>query len=171
MLRGGGRRGLRPPPISSELDLAGDRESIGAVSCRSGLVGGVRMNSKVIGQKVRTIRSKMGLTTITLAKKVRFSQGAVSRLENGLQGWRSATLIKFCKVLGVEPAQILAEGADVAEVNVADELEALGLTPSKTLCSAMKNAGFLRFMEKCAKVVKAHKKNQVRMVRALRSVV
>ncbi|MHC4913961.1 MAG: helix-turn-helix domain-containing protein, partial [Planctomycetota bacterium] len=46
------------------------------------------MDQKAIGRKIRELRSKMGLTTVTLAKKVRLSQAQVSRLENGLQGFR-----------------------------------------------------------------------------------
>ena len=129
------------------------------------------MHSKEIGQKVRTLRSRMGLTTVTLAKKVRLSQAQVSRLENGLQGWRSATLIKFAKVLGVSPASLLVEGDEVSKAKVVEELDAAGLTASATLTKALKNKGFLKLMEKCVKAAKAHKKNLVRMNRALRGVV
>ena len=101
---------------------------------------------------------------------MRLSQAQVSRLENGLQGWRSATLIKFAKVLGVSPASLLVEGDEASKTKVADELDAAGLAPSATLIKALKNKGFLKLMEKCAKVMKAHRKNLGKMERATRGV-
>ena len=126
------------------------------------------MDSKLIGQKIREIRTKQGLTTVTLAKKVRLSQAQVSRLENGLQGFRSATLIKLAKALNVEPATLVVSGKQYGQVKVADEMDDLGLTPSDRLIKALKNPGFLKFVERCAKAMRAHKKNLIRMERALR---
>jgi transcriptional regulator with XRE-family HTH domain len=72
----------------------------------------------------------MGLTTVTLAKKVRLSQAQVSRLEIGLQGFRSATLIRFARVLGVPPSYFFVAGEDASAGRVAKEMETLGLAPS-----------------------------------------
>ena len=126
------------------------------------------MGSKAIGQKVRTIRREMGLTTTTLAKKVRLSQAQVSRLELGIQGFRSAMLIKFARVLGVAPSCFFVAGEDASTGRVAKEMEMLGLTPSKTLRKAMTNPAFFKFLEKCAKAMRAHKKNLLKMERAMR---
>jgi transcriptional regulator with XRE-family HTH domain len=128
------------------------------------------MDQKVIGEKVRQLRTKMGLTTITLAKKVRLSQAQVSRLENGLQGFRSATLVKFARALGVPPIYFFVKGEDTSTSKVAEELEDYGLTASRNLRKALANAAFLRFAEKCAKAFKAHKKNLVRMEAAVKRV-
>jgi transcriptional regulator with XRE-family HTH domain len=128
------------------------------------------MDQKVIGEKVRQLRTKMGLTTITLAKKVRLSQAQVSRLENGLQGFRSATLNKFARALGVPPIYFFVKGEDTSTSKVAEELEDYGLTPSRTLRKALANAAFLRFCEKCARAFNAHKKNLVRMEAAVKRV-
>jgi transcriptional regulator with XRE-family HTH domain len=128
------------------------------------------MDSAAIGQKVRALRTKLGLTTVTLGKKVRISQAQVSRLENGFQGWRSATLIKFAKVLRVSPASLLVKGDEVSKAKVVEELDASGLTASATLTKALKNKGFLKLMEKCAKVMRAHWKNLGGMERAMRGV-
>jgi len=125
------------------------------------------MDQKAIGEKIRELRSKMGLTTITLAKKVRLSQAQVSRLENGLQGFRSETLLRFAKVLDVPPIYFLMEGEDVSTDRVAEELEQCGLTPSKAARKAMTDPAFLKFLEKCAKASKAHKKNLKRMDKAV----
>ncbi len=129
------------------------------------------MDQKAIGRKIRELRSKMGLTTVTLAKKVRLSQAQVSRLENGLQGFRSATLIKFSKALGVAPIYFFVEGEDASTKKVAEELEDYGLTPSRSLRKALSNPAFLKFAEKCAKGFKAHKKNLVKMQKAVNRVV
>lgn len=128
------------------------------------------VDQKVIGKKIRDLRSKMGYTTVTLAKKVKLSQAQVSRLENGLQGFRSATLLRFAKVLGVPPIYFFVEGKDVATAKVAEELESYGLTPSRSLRRALANPAFLKFTERCAKAAKGHKKNLVRMEKAVKSV-
>jgi transcriptional regulator with XRE-family HTH domain len=129
------------------------------------------MDQKSIGQKIRELRSKMGLTTVTLAKRVRLSQAQVSRLENGLQGFRSATLVKFAKALDVAPIYFFVEGEETSTNKVAEELEGHGLTPSKGLRKALANPAFLRFAEQCAKAFKAHKKNLGRMAAALKRVI
>ena len=113
----------------------------------------------------------MGLTTVTLAKKVRLSQAQVSRLENGLQGFRSATLIKFAKALDVPPIYFFVEGEDVSTNKVAEELEDYGLTASKGLRKALANPAFLKFAESCARAFRAHKKNLVKMDKAIKRVV
>ncbi len=64
------------------------------------------MKAKDIGATVRAIRSELGLTTTGLADKVGISQAQVSRLENGLQGFRSGTLIKIAKALKVPPFRL-----------------------------------------------------------------
>ena len=128
------------------------------------------MDSKVIGHKVRELRRRMGLTTVTLAKKVRLSQAQVSRLEIGLQGFRSATLIKFARVLGVPPSSFFVAGEDASTGRVAKEMETLGLAPSKTLRKAMTRPAFFKFAEKCAKAARTHRKNLVRMEAALRRI-
>ena len=123
--------------------------------------------SLAIGRKIKALRAKQGFTTITLARAVRLSQAQVSRLENGLQGFRSWTLIRFAKVLGVPPSYFYTEGEEVSTAKVAEELEKAGLTPSKTLGGAMKDKGFLRFIERSAKAMKKHKKNLVKMDKAV----
>ena len=59
------------------------------------------MNSKSIGATVRARRTEIGLGTIDLAKKVGISDAQISRLENGLQGFRSGTLRRLAKALKV----------------------------------------------------------------------
>ena len=64
------------------------------------------MTPKQIGTTVRTIRQELKLTTTHLADEVGISQAQISRLENGLQGFRSGTLVKIAKVLKVPPFRL-----------------------------------------------------------------
>jgi transcriptional regulator with XRE-family HTH domain len=67
----------------------------------------VREFNRKIGAKVRELAKARGATTITLAKAIGVSQAQISRLENGLQGFRSATLLKIAIALGVKPQDLL----------------------------------------------------------------
>jgi transcriptional regulator with XRE-family HTH domain len=138
-----------------------------AVAADLRAIRGDAMDQKQIGQKVRARRVLLGLTGTALARKVRLTQAQVSRLENGLQGFRSAVLIRFAKVLKVPPTFFFVTGEDASAGRVADELDDLGLTPSKVLRRALRNKAFLRFMERCAKTAAARRKNLVKMNRAL----
>ena len=53
------------------------------------------MDNRLIGLKITKLRNKLNLTTTELAKMVGISQAQISRLENGKQGFRSATLTKI----------------------------------------------------------------------------
>ena len=109
------------------------------------------MDLKIIGRKIRELRSRMGLTTVTLAKKVRLSQAQVSRLENGLQGFRAGTLQKFAKALNVPTMYFFVEGEGTATARTAKELKGRRLEMSRGLRQALANAAFLHFMERRAK--------------------
>ena len=65
------------------------------------------MDSRLIGLKMGQLREKKGLTTTHLAKMVGISQAQISRLENGLQGFRSDTLLAIGMALNVSPAELL----------------------------------------------------------------
>lgn len=70
------------------------------------------MKPKDIGATVRSRRTELNLTTTDLAKKVKISQGQISRLENGQQGFRSATLVKIAEVLKVPPFRLFMTEAE-----------------------------------------------------------
>jgi transcriptional regulator with XRE-family HTH domain len=131
----------------------------------------MKMDSATIGQKVRDLRSKMGLTTVTLAKKLRLSQAQVSRLENGLQGFRSGTLAKIAKVLGVPPMYFFIEDEQAATAGVVHDLDKRGLEPSRGLRKALSNPAFLRFLEKCARAFIKNQTKLDKMAAAIKRVV
>ena len=53
-----------------------------------------------IGEGVRQIRKEKRMTLRELSKELGVSQPQLSRLENGLQGWRGATLRKLARAVG-----------------------------------------------------------------------
>ena len=70
------------------------------------------LKTKDIGITVRAIRTQLGLTTAGLGKKAGISQGQISRLENGRQGFRSGTLVKIAKALKVPPFRLFMTDAE-----------------------------------------------------------
>ena len=57
---------------------------------------------RAIGRTVCNVREGKHLTTTELANLVGISQAQISRLENGRQGFRSGTLARIARELGVE---------------------------------------------------------------------
>lgn len=129
------------------------------------------MDAKTIGRKVRELRSRMGLTTISLARKLRISQAQVSRLENGLQGFRHGTLVRIAKALGVPTIYFFVEDETTATSRVAEQLDKRGLEATGGLRKALANAAFLRFMEKCAAAFARDRKRLAKMEQAVRRVI
>jgi transcriptional regulator with XRE-family HTH domain len=142
-----------------------------AVAADLRAIRGDAMDQKQIGQKVRARRVLLGLTGTALARKVRLTQAQVSRLENGLQGFRAATLARIAKVLGVPPIYFFVENEQPATVEMAQDLKKHGLEPSRGLRKALANPAFLRFLEKCAKAFNKDKKKLDRIAAAVKRVV
>jgi len=69
----------------------------------------------VIGERVRAYRKKAALSTTALAKQMGITQAQVSRLENGLQGWRMVQLVKAADVFQV-PVPLLVIPQNVREM-------------------------------------------------------
>ncbi len=61
------------------------------------------MTTDDIGSRVHVARQDRKMTGTELARRVGISQAQISRLENGLQGFRSATLFKIAAALGKPP--------------------------------------------------------------------
>ncbi len=59
------------------------------------------MTNRDIGLRLTRLREARDLTTVSLGHKVGLSQAQISRLENGKQSFRSATLIRIAGALGV----------------------------------------------------------------------
>jgi len=70
---------------------------------------GMRKAAIEVGRRLRAIRKAQGLNTLTLGKRLRMSQAQVSRLETGLQGLRSAVIMRACSVLRISPVVLFIE--------------------------------------------------------------
>ena len=97
---------------------------------------------RLIGQKVAAFRKGLNLTTTEFAEMVGISQAQISRLENGKQGFRSATLSKIAQVLDVHPAYFYIETSD-------DESVVDGIA-EHSLAKALQHEQFLSMTKKLA---------------------
>ncbi len=68
-----------------------------------------------IAYRVQERRRELTLTTTELGRMVGISQAQISRLENGVQGFRSSTLSKIAKALIVNPAYFVVEDLELAK--------------------------------------------------------
>jgi transcriptional regulator with XRE-family HTH domain len=59
------------------------------------------VRAKDIGATVRAVRTERDMTRADLARKVGVPQSQISRLENGLQGFRSDALARIARALDV----------------------------------------------------------------------
>ncbi len=121
------------------------------------------MDKKDIGHRVQTLRKKLGLTMRELANRTDLSQGQVSRLENGRQGFRSATLMRVAKALGVQPYHLYLPEAE-------DEpggAPPVGAPLAVALKKALRQPDFVALIES---VAKAYREEPSRF-RAIESVV
>jgi len=109
------------------------------------------MDNAAIGLKMAALRDKKGLTTTQLGKLVGISQAQISRLENGKQGFRSATLTKISKALGVKPIYFFLE--DMPETaRVREDAAPYGIPPDSKLAVALRDQAFRRAANRAATI-------------------
>ena len=113
------------------------------------------MDNKAIGLKITQLRETLGLTTSQLAERVSLSQAQISRLENGKQGFRSATLTKIAKALGVRPVYFFIQEGD--DSSVAEAAAAYGIR-AQALLNALGDGEFLEVVENAAEVFERDRK-------------
>jgi transcriptional regulator with XRE-family HTH domain len=73
-----------------------------------------------LGEKIRSLRRRRGLTVQGLASACSLSKGFISQVENGRTSPSLSTLTEMAKVLGVSPAVLVANGAPGAHVTRAN---------------------------------------------------
>ncbi len=67
---------------------------------------------EAIGKRLRRARGKMGLSVEDLAPMVDLAPQTIYRLEIGLTGTTISRLLEFCKVLGLDIAELLGVAED-----------------------------------------------------------
>lgn len=68
----------------------------------------VNLNYKEIGLKIKQKRKSLNLTQLQLAEKVDLTESSISRYESGkIATMPTSTVNKICKVLHIEPAELL----------------------------------------------------------------
>ena len=64
---------------------------------------------KIFGKILREFRIKSGLTQEQLSEKLGISLKYISRIENGNNGIKTQTLIKYMNILGITPNTLYSE--------------------------------------------------------------
>jgi transcriptional regulator with XRE-family HTH domain len=63
-----------------------------------------------IGERVRALRERAGLTQVRLAKMLGTSQAALSQVERGSRGLTVQQVVKLARTLKATPNEILGDG-------------------------------------------------------------
>ncbi len=101
------------------------------------------MSGKEIGHRMAALRKKRNLTRRELARFTGLSQGQLSRLENGRQGFRSQTLLRIAKALDVEPYRLLLPTKSEGNEGLIPRLDG-------ALVEALRDPGFVSVLEAIA---------------------
>ncbi len=107
------------------------------------------MDSKAIGVKIARLRDTLGITTTELARRVGISQAQISRLENGKQGFRSATLARIAKALDVRPVYFFMDD-DEGGGKAAEDSPIYGFAAGGRLVDALRSPEFVQIAERIA---------------------
>ncbi len=113
------------------------------------LIGDVAVESKDIGVKIAKLRKTLGITSTELANRAGITQPHVSRLENGKQGFRSATLARIAKALDVKPVYFYMD-EDEDGGKAAEDTPVYGLAAGGKLVDALRSPEFVQVVEKIA---------------------
>ena len=100
------------------------------------------MNYLDIGRKIRALRQEQDLTMAELSRRTGFSQPQMSRLERGLQGLRSAALLRIAKALDVDPVYFFIDHSR----EDADSLP-YGLLAGGSLVEALRSPEFVQLAQ------------------------
>ncbi|NHM28886.1 MULTISPECIES: helix-turn-helix domain-containing protein [Desulfofundulus] len=69
-----------------------------------------------VGERIRELRKRYGLTASELGELLGVSQAQVSRYEKGQNEIPLSTLERFCTILGITLPEFFAEGAFVTPI-------------------------------------------------------
>jgi transcriptional regulator with XRE-family HTH domain len=64
---------------------------------------------KIIGKKIKLLRTENKVSQVELGKKLGFSSsGTISQIENGMRGLKLASIMKAAKIFDVHPAVLIS---------------------------------------------------------------
>ncbi len=78
------------------------------------------MRKNIVGNNLRMMRGKMGITQEELALRCGLTQGYINFLENGKRGYSEKSLEKVARALGVQISELFEEKVDKAPTLVAE---------------------------------------------------
>lgn len=94
---------------------------------------------KIFGKILREFRIKSGLTQEQLSEKLGISLKYISRIENGNNGIKTQTLIKYMNILGITPNTLYLEfltNEDIKkDILLAEKINSLSDEKRKFICS------------------------------------
>lgn len=92
----------------------------------------INLNYQEIGLKIKQKRKSLNLTQLQLAEQVGLTESSISRYEAGkISTMPTSTVNKICKVLNIEPAELLGLTPDNAfEYDLKDILNSVDDLPS-----------------------------------------
>ncbi|MDY3013911.1 MAG: helix-turn-helix transcriptional regulator [Evtepia sp.] len=69
-------------------------------------------DNRVVGNKLLTIRKRLGLTQTQVAEAAELSDRAYADIERGTVNMRMDTILRICRALRITPDEILTECPD-----------------------------------------------------------
>src|SRR3989339_504937 len=84
------------------------------------------MRKNIVGNNVRTIRERLGITQEDLALKSGLTQGYINFLENGKRGYSERSLEKIANALGIQISELFEEKIKEEPIVVAEQPQLYG---------------------------------------------
>lgn len=95
-------------------------------------------DKRKIGDKLYSIRKKMGMTQAELAEAAKLSDRAYADIERGTANMRTETLLRICDVLHITPDEILTEEGDTVSAKQEELIARLGSCPPRSRETALR---------------------------------
>ena len=96
------------------------------------------LDRRKIGDKLYSIRKKMGMTQAELAEAAKLSDRAYADIERGEANMRTETLLRICSVLYITPDEILTEENDATSAKQEELMARLSSCPPKNRETALR---------------------------------
>ena len=94
-------------------------------------------DNRAIGNKLLTIRKRMGLTQAQVAEAAELSDRAYADIERGTSNMRLQTILHICAALHITPNEILTDDDTPLYIEQEELFTRLALLPSKERATAL----------------------------------